>query len=192
MTAQFVQFDASPAPLEDQALENFIHDWIVGVTGLSGQLVRPRWQTEPGNLPDASATWVSFGAPEITADPYQAEVDATRLLGYNEVRRHELLSYQIRFYGPEAGRWSAVFRDGCQVPVNREVLTLNGFGLVEAASMTKVPELVKDKWYNQVILTVVLRRQVVRRYSPGYLESAEISLNNELYTTQIQVPGAQQ
>lgn len=40
-----------PEPEEDTALEDVLQRWLVGITRLAGERIRPRWQPTPqGNL----------------------------------------------------------------------------------------------------------------------------------------------
>ena len=179
--------DPVPAPLEGRALENFLHDWIAGITGLSGTLVRPSWQPEPPNLPSVDTDWVAFRVQNRSADTFIAEVHSPDVGGYNEIRRHEVLNVFISFYGPNADSFAHLLREGMQVGQNREVLTVNNFGVVGSGDVVAAPELVKDKWYYRADMTVQLRRQIKRVYGVKSILSSEIQLNNELYTTTIKV-----
>ncbi len=64
----------SAAPDEDTALEDFIHDFIAGVTGIAADMVRPRWQPTPPRQPPVGANWCAFGVTETNADTYASRV----------------------------------------------------------------------------------------------------------------------
>jgi hypothetical protein len=177
----------TPAPLEDQALLDFLQSWIVGITGLPQTTVRPRWQPEPGNIPNESTNWVAFGIPRRESDVNAAELHFPSNPGYNEIRRHEILNILASFYGPNANGYAEIFREGIQVAQNREVLSLNAMGLVESGDVIALPELVKNKWYTRADLTFRIRRQIVRQYAVLNISEVDGSVNNELYTTQIKV-----
>ena len=52
---------SAPAPLEGLDLLRFVQQWIVGVSGLPGEQVRPRWQPEPPDIPQAGTCWAAVG-----------------------------------------------------------------------------------------------------------------------------------
>lgn len=167
----------APAPLQDNDLVDFFQEWVSGITGIKGANVRPRWQPEPPNLPDAKVDWVAIGIKRRVSDTYANEVHYPVGDGYNETRRHQILHLLASFYGPNADKFAGIFDDGIQVAQNREILTLNGMGLVETGELIAVPEMVKDKWQYRVDLPFSIRRQIVRRYKVENLASAEFLLN---------------
>lgn len=178
---------STPAPLEGEALQNFFHNWFVGLTGYPPQMVRPRWQPEPANIPQNNVNWLAFGIPRRESDTYAAEVHVPSGSGYNEIRRHQTLNIALSFYGPDADSFAGILRDGVQVAQNREILALNNMGLLETTETITAPELVKDKWYYRVDMTVRIRRQIVRQYAVESLQSGHVGLDNEIYTTEINV-----
>ena len=54
-TGGFLSPLSTPAPLEDQALADFFQQYVAGITGIAGNLVRPRWQAEPPNIPQVAS-----------------------------------------------------------------------------------------------------------------------------------------
>jgi len=177
----------SPAPLEGDALANFFHDWFVGLTGLPASMVRPRWQPEPAALPQVGTDWMAFGITNRASDVNAAELHFSSGAGYNELRRHEVLTIMVSVYGPNADSFIEVLRDGMQLGQNREVLVLAAMGLVESGDVVSAPELIKDKWYYRTDMSIRIRRQIVRQYAVETLQSANIGLDNEHYITQINV-----
>jgi len=177
--------NVSPAPLQDAALLDFFHDWICSITGLGSDLVRPRWQAEPPNIPLDGVTWLAFGITKRVADTFAAELHYPAGLGYNEIRRHEELSFLISCYGNSADTILHLFRDGVQVSQNREVLQLNNMGLIETGDIQTVPEMVKEKWMYRADMTFSIRRQIVRDYQVQNVLGGPISINNEHYVTTV-------
>lgn len=178
---------ASPAPLEDDALLDFFHGWIAGMTGIDVKFIRPRWQQEPPNIPENSVNWLAFGITKREADTFGAELHVSAGQGYNETRRHEALNLLASFYGPNASSLAAMLRDGMQVAQNREVLGLNNMGLVESGDITPVPELLKERWLYRVDLPFTIRRQIVRNYAVQNLLSGHVTLDNELFVETINI-----
>lgn len=147
----------------------FLQQFVVGITGLDGTMVRPRWQPEPPNIPTAGTAWAAIGVTSRPSDtyPYTREVlddDG----GYTELQRHEEISLLCSFYdlgsGAEADGFASLLRDGLAIDQNREPLFLAGMGLISAGEPTAVPVLLKSRWLYRVDLGVGIRRIIVRRY----------------------------
>ena len=52
----------------DQELEDIFQAFIVGVTSLQGQYVRPRWQEDPPPMPAVGVDWCGFAVKALTSD----------------------------------------------------------------------------------------------------------------------------
>ena len=162
-----VPTNAIPAPLNDAALEDFLHDVLAGVTGLANDLVRPRWQEEPPNLPPRNVTWAAFGVRSVSADTFPAVThDPTAAAGQGAdiLSRHQELTLLASFYGPASQTNAERLRDGLLIAQNREALFLAGMALVEVGEIVSAPELVKQKWLRRWDLPVIIRREVRREY----------------------------
>ena len=181
-TGGFLVPGPTPAPFEDLSLEDFLGQFVVGLTGLDGSLVRPRWQPEPPNLPDFGTDWAAFGVTTQTPDTYgyvqhvgrDTDPDYT---GRDELQRHESVETLCSFYGPNAERYAQQFCDGFLIAQNREVLLLNGFGQTETLGPRAAPALIKERWTRKYDVTWNLRRQIRRSY--GVLNIA--SVNGTIY-----------
>ena len=181
---------ASPAPLEDQALLRFFQQMVVGITGLPGNMVRPYWQAEPPDVPNAGVAWAAFKItkrpndeyPFVGRNPYGADDGADHL------QRHELLEILTSFYdtgvtgvsnsGGSADYYSALFRDGLAIAQNREPLFNIGYGLVRMGEPVTVPVIFKLRWQNRVDLEWAVRREIDRSYPVETLVAAQ----GDLYT----------
>lgn len=168
----------SSGPLEGQALLRFIQQWVVGITGLDGTLVRPRWQPEPPNIPTAGEAWAAVGIALRPADSYAYA--SSRPDGSWLVQRHELLHVLASFYdlgyGGLADEYASRLREGAQVPQNLEPLLAAQMGLGWTGDLTAVPSLLKKRWLYRVDLPVVIRRCIERIYPVLSLASAEGTL----------------
>lgn len=155
----------APQPLFGVDLNRFIQAVLVGVSGLEGRLVRPRWQVEPANMPDLEVDWMAFGITRVTRDAYAYEdhVDDPDG-GYDRFIRHETIELLLSFYGPDGNGYASLVGDGLQIAQNREALTAAGMAVVETGDLTTVPTLVKERWQQRVDMTLTLRRQVRRHY----------------------------
>ena len=167
---------ASPAPLEGDALLAFLQGWMVGITGLPGQMVRPRWQTEPPDIPRAGTCWAALGVQQRPSDEYPYNAWNSQASAF-VLWRQETLVVLTSFYdtgvGGQADYYAALFRDGTAIAQNREALTLAGFGLVLATTPVTVPSLLKLRWLYRVDLEVTLRRQITRSYPVDTFVAAE-------------------
>ncbi len=79
----------APTPLEGQALLDFVQSWVVGITGLDGPLVRPYWQSEPPNVPQAGEAWCAFKISTRPADefPFLASTARSATINCSGMRR---------------------------------------------------------------------------------------------------------
>lgn len=167
-------------PLYDDALDDFLHDVVAGVTGLGNTVVRPRWQPEPPDLQAFGTDWVGFGVTSHRSDTH-AFTDFSRTVpGSYFEQRHEVFDLFCSFYGPHADRNAARLRDGLQIAQNREALYLAGMGLVSASDLTSAPELIKERWLNRSDLTVTLRREIRRVYPVLYFLSSAGSIVTDI------------
>lgn len=183
--AGYLSPSATPAPLEDDALDTFLHDLLVGVTGLPGDMIRPRWQPEPPTQPARDVDWMAFGVMDEDPDTYSAVIHNAN--GSDEMQRHENFSVLISSYGLNARANLGLLRDGIQLEQNRAILSANIMGLVETGRVITAPALVKDGWLRRFDMTMVLRRQVRRIYSVKNLASMDGILDTEVIQTSIDV-----
>jgi len=157
-------------------LMGFFQALIVSLTGLPGNYVRPRWQQNAPVQPDISTNWCAFGQVRSSADFNANEAHINKM---NVTLRNEVIELQCSFYGPQADNYARDLRDGLQVAQNREVLTLNGMGLVDTGDLTPVPEETKGRWYYRIDLPLRIRRVLLREYPVLDIESASIQLQTD-------------
>lgn len=150
-----------------QALARFFQQLIVGITGLDGTLVRPRWQAEPGNVPDFGVAWCAAGIDTRVTQGFAWEklsADAT----YYTLDRQEELTLRCSFYDngvdQTADQFAYMLRDGLQLSQNREILTAAGLGFIATGAMRPLPTLLKQRWLYRVDLPVRFRRQMTWQY----------------------------
>lgn len=176
--AGFLQAAATPAPLQDDALEDFLGNVVAGITGILRANVRPRWQEEPGNFPARDVTWAAIGVHDQKADTFAATpLDDDGLSA--TLQRHETLWVLASFYGPQSGARATAFRDGLQIPQNNEQLMTAGFGLVQADGPTSAPEMIKTKWLSRADIMWIVRREIRRSYPVLSLLSAHGSIASD-------------
>lgn len=185
MATQFILPNPLPAPLEDNALVDAIQATVAGVTGLSGKLVRPRWQPEPPNMPDYSIDWCAVGPTEYNDDVYvyEEQVNATT----RAVERSQEFITLASFYGPHCQSFMGRLKDGIMLEANRFALGALGVKLKEVQRSREVPALFKEIWVRRIDLPIVWTRRIRREYTLNQIEVANIDLDNEFYITPITI-----
>ena len=165
-------------PDEDDPLDDVLQETIKGITGIAGNLVRPRWQEEPANLPAYGVNWAAFGRTE-TETPLDAVVGhhytdnpSGEPTEFSYVSRSEEVVFLVSFYGPESGRYASRLRDGLALRQNLERWQLESIGLAGIGPIRHVPDLIKNKWTNRSDIEIRVRRSTVRTYSVTHLLSA--------------------
>lgn len=179
----------SPTPVEGNDFEDFLHDVIQGITGVSGTLIRPRWQPDPPNMPQVAESWIAFGITDFIPDTYAVEQTNSEDDGSVDLIRHEVDTVLLSFYGPNASVLAGVFRDGLQISQNRSALVSAGVGMISTGEARQVPTLVKERWQKRIDMEWKLKRQILRNYPVLYLLTANVELNAEgssLITTNIE------
>lgn len=166
---------------EDDALDDFFQALVVGLTGLPGNVVFPRFQAEPPNLPDFGTNWAAVGVMSHQPDTFayvqhQDSADA-HTDEVSSVMLHETLDVLCSFYGPSSGANSMGLYRGLLVAQNREPLQIAGMGLHHVQGPVRAPELIKDRWTNRYDMHVFIRREVDAQYAVLSLLSATAMLN---------------
>lgn len=166
--------------LEGQALTDYLHQWISGIIGMSGDLLRPRWQAEPPDLPGDGITWGAFGIVGKTPDfgQYQEHIGAG--IGQDRIKRHETIEILVSLYGPSADLLTAYLREGMWIGQNRDLLIAKNMDVLTCDASNVVPEFIKQKWLNRVDTRFYLRRQIVLSYPILNIASGDITLNTEV------------
>jgi hypothetical protein len=154
-------------PTEDQALDLFFQTIVAGVTGIPGNMVRPRWQyPEPPTLPSYSATWASVGVHDVNAEDYPwFDHFDNGTYAFDLMLRQEQLEILCSFYGPNAMSYACALRDGMYVSQNCETLMLAGMGLTQVGNPIRAPEYIKNQLFNRWDITLFIKRTVQRRYA---------------------------
>lgn len=169
--------------LNDQSLRRFIHGVIAGVTALPGGLVRQGWQLNPSPIPSVDVDWISFSITNQRPDnaPYQCQPDELK----TEMSRHEEFDVVCNFYGDNCQANSSNLRDGMYITQNLEQLFLADMGLVGFSETTHVPELINDRFFDRMDITMSLRRQIKREYPIFSFVSVNGIISSQASTTVI-------
>jgi hypothetical protein len=113
----------TPLPLDDEILHRRISNLIAGITGLPGNLVRPRWQPNPPQIPAPETNWVAVGVvtyPSSHGTPVRRHISDGD--GYDVLDDPELIRLLASFYGPNCGAYARLCRHALWVEQNWEQL----------------------------------------------------------------------
>ncbi len=169
----------APVPPEDDALDNLLQELVAGVSGLSGSLVRPRWQPTVPKQPEPTVNWCALGITVQTNDAGPAIQHDPAGDGQDEYQRHQDIELLCTFYGPAAKGYAQRLADGLAIPQNREQLGINDMAFVSAGEIRAAPDFVSQQWARRYDLTVLLRRKISRTYAVLNLLSAQVSTETD-------------
>lgn len=169
-------------PLEDAALDAVFQQMIVGLTGLPGNMVRPRWQTTVPKQPEPSTNWCAIGVTNSEADANPAMIHNGAGEGSDTLQRNEILTVLASFYGPNASANAAQARDGIFVSQNNAMLGTYSMGLVSVGPKRPAPELVNQQWIRRYDFEIRVRREIIRTYNVLNILSADGTVDADTYT----------
>lgn len=179
-------------PVNDDAYEDIVQSAIVGITGLPGSSVRPRWQVNPPNLPNIESDWCAFGQQNQTPEQFVWEGhDPTGAAGegINVVEKDVEQEWLCSFYGPNCRAVAERFRTGLAVGQNRAALITQGVMVVGCGDLVSVPALLQQRWSKRVDTRLTLRRRLRFTFPIRTIEqSGSLGLDNEVYVTPIVIP----
>jgi hypothetical protein len=177
-TGGYIQ-QTNALPLNDAALDDLLQQLVVGITGLSGAYVRPRWQRPSGDpntpptQPPANVDWCSIGILNQIPHDYPYQLHIGEGSGHDIQVTWETLDAMASFFGPNCRSNASTLRAGLYISQNRESLLPAGIKLREAGTVTLVPDLVNVQWINRCDLPIVFDREIVRTYPILHLESVQ-------------------
>jgi hypothetical protein len=169
--------------LNDQGIHRFLQQIVVGVTGMLGASVRPRWQPEPVNIPDFGIDWAAIGIVSRTRDAFAAVIHMKDVSGTYDgidvVYRNQILEIMCSFYGPDAEANSELFAMGMQVAQNRETLLAAGYGLISVDDAVTTSDLLHDRWVPRIDVTFRVRRSQKYVYPVFNLLGAQATITDD-------------
>ena len=172
-TGGYISPVAPSSALFDDALDALLQGAVVGITGLAGSLVRPRWQAVVPKQPEPSVDWCAIGVTDFTPMDYPAEIHDGTGNGSDTQQQWEEFSVLASFYGPNGSANASLLRRGLYVAQNREALQAQGIDLVEAGKVITAPDLVNQQWVKRHDITIRLRRVVASTYPVLNILSAD-------------------
>jgi hypothetical protein len=155
----------SAPPPDDATWDAIIQTFTKQVTGLPGNLVRPRWQPIAPRMPEPNVNWVAVGYINENVDPNPAIVHQNINGVQSDVLiRHERITARASFYGPNAQQYAKLFRDQLYFPQNIAILSQYNAGMTTMGDISTVPELRNQQWVKRYDFTFTLSRQIIRQY----------------------------
>lgn len=167
--------------LEDPELTDAITSALAGVTGLTPDLVRPRWQPLPPNRPNGDVTWCAAGVVrrEAMDYPWIAHSLGTDGNGIDNMTDWTQLYVMASFYGPLAATYAGKLRRGLYVGQNRDDLYKVGVKVKEVGDANSVPDLVNMQYIDHVDVQIILVREAMTQYAVRNIVEADVVIVTE-------------
>lgn len=144
-------------------LEDVLQTVVVGITGLPGQLVRPRYQPRPPHRPDQDTTWCAVGAAAFPATSRTTTHDSDAD-GQDVVVTTRSIDVLVSAYGLQALEVVSRLADGLLVGQNRDELRRNGLVVTDIGEPLHAPELIGGVWEDRYDLTISMQWETRRSY----------------------------
>lgn len=167
------------SPVAHDGLEDLVRAAVVGITGLDGPKVRPRWQENPAPVPGHDVNWCAVGCQDrrrigqpVTAHDPEDE-------GNDIVTQTWRLTYLVTLYGPDAHDLMDRLTLGLGVEQNRAPLRAGGLALVEIGDPVNTPELVNTEWVRREDLELTFDIEKSRTYPVRNLVAARLGIRTD-------------
>lgn len=174
-TGKFITHLATQSLYGDD-LRRFLQSWVVGITGLDEKLVRPRWQSEPPNIPAEGVDWCSIGVVGYEDKFGRTQIEQTDT--NQKIVGQEAISIIASFYGPQSDYYAAIFIEGSLISQNREEMARHGMNIVGPAKKIQASELIKQRWLRRIDCHFEINRTIEAVYPIMAIKTADIALNN--------------
>lgn len=171
---------ATGQPAYGDALDSIFQALIVNLSGLSGNMVRPRWQATPPKQPEPDVNWCAIGVMEIQPNAGPAlthDNTANGGVGDSTSVRHEHIRVQASFYGPDSMSLAAIVRDTISLPQNNELINQDEIFFHRVDNIQPVPELVNLQWIKRYDLPLEFNRKVAVTFPIENIEEADFTIS---------------
>lgn len=179
--------DGPPTPATVEDYQAALQQAVTALSGLPGNLVRPRWQPMPPVQPPVDVTWIAIGVTMVEADeyPYLRHVGSVILPGasapgYTVMQRNLTITVVATFYGPQADPVAAQVRDAFYINQNYEGLILVGLKLRTIHDLQRVPEMINQQYVDRADLRMEFRALIERTYPIRDLDGADVTINTDM------------
>lgn len=180
-----------PMPISGAAFNKVLHDWLMGLTGLPGNMIMPRWQIIPPNIPDSTIVdWMTFGVTRKSRQGtafvrhHSAAPSIGLPNGFDQNVRWEEFTVLCSIYGPNHDMTETAISQGMWIMQNNESLLQNQIRPIGTDEIVLVPELIKEIWIQRWDLSISMTRQVVLNYAVEDIASAIGSIETGTGTTE--------
>lgn len=161
----------------DQELEDIFQAFIVGITSLPGDVVRPRFQKDPPPFPAIGEDWCAFAVKNIKPDdgPYFDQKDETM-----DSIRHEELTLFLSFYGDHGQSIANVLKDGLGIPQNIAQLKAQEIKFISTSEIITAPDFLNNQYVHRYDLTAVFKRKTSRTFAvKSFVDTGTIKHSQE-------------
>lgn len=173
------------------ALEQVIHDLIMNLVGLAGDLVRPAYQAYPAKAPKPSVDWCAFWLHPDDSQNWAETVHYSDEDGYDIVTDYVKYECLISFYGPNSFDNALVLRRGLSLEQNsRETLRPIGAGIRSIGMATRLPELIQEYWLQRTDLPVKIVHAEKSKYKVMNLLHAQGTIKDSVIDTNFDTKNA--
>lgn len=162
-------------------LEKKLQDFISGVTGLDGCLVRAAYKNDRAEPPAAHVDWCAFQISEVLDNDFYLQDSAPIENGidYKQVSTQKI-TVLTSFYGPDAWEKASILRDGCQLEQNRELFyRASRLKLISMGGLVAVGETYLNRWRDRVDLKLTFSRIRERHYEIKTIVDAQVRGHTE-------------
>ena len=153
------------APASDDALDDVLQALVVGIVGLPGDLVRPRFQAKPPRQPEPEIDWCAIGVVNTESDAGPAIVHdpagGPDGHGQTNLSRHAEIDVLVSFYGPHSCGNAEILRDGLTIAQNLENVLLK---FINSGTIRRVPDQVNAGWVSRHDMVLKFRQKTERSY----------------------------
>ena len=162
-------------PLNGVALDDFFYDYFTALLNFGDNRVIPKFQQQPGDMPDINTDWISHGIIDERDDTFSSE---TYIEGIGSVINYnQELDVLISVYGPNRNQTSMLLRAGMYLAQNREMLKIQGgLVLVKINAPRNVSLVINQQIQGKVDFVITFRRVLSIIYPVDYLLSGEAGL----------------
>lgn len=124
-----------------------IGSYIVQLSGLAPELVRPMWQKNPPPIPSSDVNWISFGIENFRSEfsGHQEQISLLQM----KLTTHYTFDCAIVCYGEESIETAKLIRKNIEVAQNREFLFKNNLSIGDVTDAVHVPELINNEFYDR-------------------------------------------
>lgn len=158
----------------DTELEDIFQSLIVGITNLSGKLVRPRWLPEPLAMPEIGVNWCAYAVRSMRSDAgpvfIQNDEDTQSV-------RHEEIEVLLSFYGNQGQSYASIFKDGLGIPQNIAQIRQHKIKFVGTSEIITAPDLLNQQYVHRYDLVATFRRKTERVNAIKKLLDYQVNIN---------------